>query len=265
MPYANNNGVKIYFEVEGQGPVIVMAHALMGTLSTWRKNGYVDALKADYRLILFDARGRGQTDKPREASAYDYNLLASDVLTLLDELEILRAHYIGYSMGARVGFLLATRNSNRFNSFILGGNTPYKISELAVKIMIEYIDTFKLLRDEPEAYIKQQERTLGRSLTPEERQRYLAQNADALIGMHQAWINSPSITNHQLASIFPPCLIFCGDKDEGEFHPAAKECVNHIPNARFISLPGCTHATAIARGDLMIPHIKEFLAGINKS
>ena len=146
MPYANNNGVKIYYEVEGQGPPFVLAHALMDTLNCWRQNGYVDALKTDYRLVLFDARGRGRTDIPREASAYDYNLLSGDVLTILDELGIAKAHYFGYSMGARVGFLLATRNAGRFFSFIFGGNTPYDIPEVAAKTMRGYIEEYKLLR-----------------------------------------------------------------------------------------------------------------------
>ncbi len=216
-------------------------------------------------MLLYDARGRGRTDKPREASAYNYDLLASDALTLLDELGISRAHYIGYSMGARVGFLLATRHGDRFNSFVLGGNTPYRLSRRPVQLMGEIRDRFKLLRDDPEVYFEEQERVLGRPLTAEQRQFWLAQDANALMAMQQAWIDSPAVTNRELAAISAPCLVFCGDKDEGEFHQDAEECVNHIRDARFVSLPGCTHATAIARGDLMIPHIKEFLAQASKA
>jgi pimeloyl-ACP methyl ester carboxylesterase len=264
MPYVNNNGVKIYYEVEGEGLPLVLAYALMGSINGWRRNGYVDALKTDYKLVLFDTRGRGHTDRPHEASAYGYNLLASDVLSILDDLGITKAHYFGYSMGARVGFLLAAHNAGRFYSFIFGGNTPYGISEVATKIMREYIEEYKLLRSNPESYIQLMERRLGHSLTAEERQRYLAQDAETLIAMQAAWLDSPSLTDQDLSSITLPCLVFCGDRDQGEFHQAAKECVNHIPNARFVSLPGCDHGTAITRSDLILPHIKEFLAGVGK-
>ena len=56
MPYANNNGVRIYYEVEGQGPPLVLAHGMGGggDLDAWRSTGYTDALKDDYQLILFD-------------------------------------------------------------------------------------------------------------------------------------------------------------------------------------------------------------------
>jgi hypothetical protein len=77
LPYANNNGVKIYYEVEGEGPPLVLGHGLSGTLNHWWRLGYVDALRHDFRLILFDARGHGRSDKPHESSAYGYvNLFA---------------------------------------------------------------------------------------------------------------------------------------------------------------------------------------------
>ena len=264
MPYANNNGVKIYYEVEGEGPPLVLAHAIMSSLTDWRTFGYADALKTDYRLVLFDARGRGRTDKPRQASAYEYSVLATDVLTVLDDLGIDRAHYLGYSMGARVGFLLATRNAARFNSFILGGNTPYQIPVGTVKTMTDLIEGHKLLRADPESYLQQMARRLGQPLTPEQRQRYLAQDADTLIAMESAWLDSPSLKDHDLSRISLPCLIYCGDIDQGGFHAAALECVDHIPNANFVSLAGCDHSTAMVRSHLILPHIKEFLARVSK-
>ncbi len=71
MPYASNQGVHIYYEVEGQGAPLVMAHGMGagGDLNAWRRTGYTDALKDEFQLILFDFRGHGQSDRPHEVSA----------------------------------------------------------------------------------------------------------------------------------------------------------------------------------------------------
>jgi len=264
MPYANNNGVKVFYEVEGEGPPMVLAHALMGSISSWRRDGYVDALKADFKLIMIDARGRGRSDKPHEASACDYHLMANDVLKVLDELEIPKAYYFGYSMGARVGFLLATRYKKRFRGFIFGGMTPYNIPKAAVTAFRDNIGAFKLLQTDPEAYLQRLESRYGRPLTPEEKKAYLAQDSETLIAMHTAFLDSPSLTEKDLKSISLPCLVFCGELDEGGFHPGAKESASHIPAAQFVSFANLGHYQTGARSDLVVPHIKEFLAGVDK-
>ena len=56
MPFADNNGVRIHYQVEGEGPPLVLHHGLAGTLEDWRYFGYVEELKRDYQLILMDAR-----------------------------------------------------------------------------------------------------------------------------------------------------------------------------------------------------------------
>jgi pimeloyl-ACP methyl ester carboxylesterase len=133
MPYVNNRGVKIYYEVEGKGPPLVLAHG--GTLgsSGWRGSGYVDALKNDYQLVMFDFRGCGRSDKPRKASAYDRKLMNNDVLAILDNLGIEKAHYFGYSGGAITGWMLAVNHDERFHSFILGAMTPYRLPKATIR------------------------------------------------------------------------------------------------------------------------------------
>ena len=64
MPYTNNGDINIYYEVEGHGPPLVLHHGIMGSMENWREAGYVDGLRSDYQIILMDARGHGNRDKP---------------------------------------------------------------------------------------------------------------------------------------------------------------------------------------------------------
>lgn len=99
MPFANNQGVRIHYEVEGKGPPLVLLHGLGGSLEMWYDSGYEKPLKNDYQLILIDVRGHGASDKQHDPKSYELELLVSDVVVVLDDLNINKAHFLGYSMG----------------------------------------------------------------------------------------------------------------------------------------------------------------------
>ena len=71
MPYTDNDGVQIHYEMEGYGQPLVLQHGLSSNLTRWGVSGYVDVLKRDYKLIMIDARGHGESDKPYDADVYD--------------------------------------------------------------------------------------------------------------------------------------------------------------------------------------------------
>jgi pimeloyl-ACP methyl ester carboxylesterase len=264
MPYANNNGVKIYYEVEGEGPPLILAHAMTGSLNSWRRDGYVNALKNDYQLILFDARGHGQSDKLRVASAYDVNLMVDDVTTLLDYIGLKKAHYFGYSLGARVGYWLATHHPDRFLSFILAGNTPYSNPEGIVK-GLQFIEGQQKLRlSDPEEYLQRIQIQLGRPMTDQERNVLLSRDPEAVISIINSFLNWPFLSDSELGTISLPCFVFCGDLDESGSYAGAKKSAEHIPNAKFLSCTGLGHIQAQTKIDLVLPHIKEFLAQVSK-
>ena len=125
MPYATNGQIKIYYETEGQGPPILLAHGSTGSTSFWRGYGYVDQLKRRFTVILYDARGHGRSDKPHDAASYGHQLMAGDGLAVLDALSIDRSHFWGYSMGGYTGFELARLAPDRLLSLIAGGTGPY--------------------------------------------------------------------------------------------------------------------------------------------
>ncbi|MCJ7608517.1 alpha/beta hydrolase [Candidatus Bathyarchaeota archaeon] len=125
MPYVNNQGVKIHYEVEGHGPPLVLQHGLASSITRWRLFGYVKELSGDYGLILVDARGHGDSEKPHDPQAYSAELMTGDIVAVMDDLGIEKANYWGYSMGGKIGFELTRHHPSRFTSYIIGGMSPY--------------------------------------------------------------------------------------------------------------------------------------------
>lgn len=121
MPRVDNRGISIHYSVEGDGPPLVLLHGITDSSETWYERGYVAALKPKYRLVLIDARGHGKSDKPHETRSYTPEKLASDVIAVLDDLDLKTVAYWGYSRGGWTGFALARHALDRFASFVIGG------------------------------------------------------------------------------------------------------------------------------------------------
>jgi pimeloyl-ACP methyl ester carboxylesterase len=261
MPYAECEGLRTYYEVEGEGPPLVLGHGGGDSLEMWRKCGYTDALRDEFQLILFDLPGHGKSEGSQ--SVPDHKTGAADgVVAVLDSLETYRAHYLGYSAGASLGFSLALHHSERFRSFVLGGMTPYAWPATMVKAVNISIDLYRLLQAEPEQYLFRMEKMLGRPLTPEDRDHFLSQDAEARIAGLSALIDGPLLSDEDLASITTPCLLFCGDQDP--FYEGSSEAASHMPRVRFLSLPGLNHISALFRIDMVVPYVKEFLGQVGE-
>jgi pimeloyl-ACP methyl ester carboxylesterase len=119
MPYAKNRDIKIYYEVEGEGPPLVMLHGFSGNLGNMREAGYVDALKDDYLLVLMDLIGHGKSDKPHNPESYTLEEIGGDLTAVLDDLHISSANMMGYSGGGVHCLVLASQAKERVKSLIL--------------------------------------------------------------------------------------------------------------------------------------------------
>ncbi len=64
MPYADNGRVRIHYQVEGEGPALVLQYGFTESLGDWYETGYIEPLRPDFRLILIDARGHGASAPP---------------------------------------------------------------------------------------------------------------------------------------------------------------------------------------------------------
>jgi pimeloyl-ACP methyl ester carboxylesterase len=80
-----NQGVRIYYEVEGQGPPLVLMHGTGTSRKLWRAFGsralgYVKELRTDYQLIVVDARGHGDSEKPYDIQSYSPEFMTGDIV-----------------------------------------------------------------------------------------------------------------------------------------------------------------------------------------
>lgn len=109
----------------GSGRPVVLIHGWPLSAESWKDQVPV-LLEAGYRVIAYDRRGFGRSDKPK-ASTYTYNTLAEDLNTLLDELEITDATIVGFSMGGgEVARLLSKHGADRVHSVVFASSvTPY--------------------------------------------------------------------------------------------------------------------------------------------
>jgi pimeloyl-ACP methyl ester carboxylesterase len=119
--FADFGGVKILYIDRGQGEPIVLLHGGTSSLESWVEAGVVADLQKNFRVIAFDARGSGKSDKPRDPKAYGRQQ-ALDVPRLLDHLKLGRAHIAGHSLGGSTVAQLLTLHPERFLTATLGAS-----------------------------------------------------------------------------------------------------------------------------------------------
>jgi pimeloyl-ACP methyl ester carboxylesterase len=250
MPFAESRGVRIHYQVEGNGPPLVLHHGFSGSLELWRQFGYVEALHHDYQCILLDARGHGASDKPHDSRAYELLRWVGDVVAVLDALNIPKAHFLGYSMGGWIGFGMAKYAPERVHALLLGGAHPYA----------DYSwDAFREVdgRD-PEAFVAALESVVAQRIPPEFKPRVLANDLQALAAAAK---ERPALED-VLPTMTMPCLLFVGEADAR--YPAVLECAKHMAHATLALLPGCNHAAGLVRSDLVLPHVTRFLSTVSR-
>ena len=125
MQHFLSEGLNLAFLDEGGAgkPAILLMHGFASSMRVnWIDPGWVQTLtRAGYRVVAFDHRGHGVSDKPLDEAAYTPQKMAGDTVALLDHLGIDRAAVFGYSMGARVAAFAALATPQRVSCLILGG------------------------------------------------------------------------------------------------------------------------------------------------
>jgi pimeloyl-ACP methyl ester carboxylesterase len=137
------DGVRIaYIDVAPEGsdlgePILLIHGFASSHRINWVNPRWVDTLsKAGRRVIAFDNRGHGQSEKLYDPAGYHSDVMARDAVNLLDRLSIARADVMGYSMGARVGCFLALAEPGRVRSLVLGGLGAHLIEGVGLPVGI---------------------------------------------------------------------------------------------------------------------------------
>ncbi len=110
MPFAGDHGFRMHYRVTGQGPPLVLAHGLMGSIAMNDEILAVerpDLLGDSFTVINYDARGHGESGFTTNPEHYSWFSLAGDMYSRLRQLDIRRAHIGGGSMGAGTSLALA--------------------------------------------------------------------------------------------------------------------------------------------------------------
>jgi pimeloyl-ACP methyl ester carboxylesterase len=119
----DSDGVRIAFLDEGAGAPILLIHGFASSMRfNWIDPGWVGLLTRNgFRVIAFDNRGHGESEKLYDEAAYGAPLMAEDARRLLDHVGVQQADVVGYSMGARITAFLALAHPGRVRSAMFGG------------------------------------------------------------------------------------------------------------------------------------------------
>ncbi len=252
MPIVDSDGCKIFYELEGEGYPLFIHPGLGGSIRGWRDDGYIAPLSERYRLILFHARGHGKSDRPYYPEAYSNKLMADDVLAVLDDQGIERAHYYSFSMGGTVGLTLCKYAPSRFFSMIIGGMGP---EERDAKFVEKRRPQIELFQHGLDAVISSVEKERGRKLNEVE----LAEWQMTDLKAQAAYLSLIDHIGYDefLPLVDIPMLFYAGTRDR--FYSDAKRGAEMMPNARLVSIPDLDHETCFNRSDLVLPHVFQFL------
>lgn len=257
--YATNarDGLRLYLEDDGGGgaPVLILG-GFLDPVELVRRAPLAQALAAsadDFRLIFVDHRGHGRSDKPHDADAYVMPLRVADVVAVLDELQIQRAHLLGISWGGRLCFGVGRHAPERVRSLIAIGQHPYEIDRDGplARVVGDALEASKQrgIGSLVEAF----EAIAGR-YPDDVRARYLDCDPEA---MRAAWeaATSEGAVAEDLETWNLRCLI-CAAEDDADFFEDARRAASEIPNAEFVMIPGTDHlGVDTARVDPVLPAV----------
>jgi pimeloyl-ACP methyl ester carboxylesterase len=262
LPYATNplDGVRIRFEDwGGRGQPVVFASGFMEPLEVPQSSGLARALRDDFRLIFMDHRGHGRSDKPRDANAYALAIRCADFVAVLDEVGAARAHFIGFSWGARLGFAIGEHAPERVLSLVLCGNQPYEwdLGSPIAQAMSAAMAAGR--HGGMTAIVETFESSLGYR-HPEPMRTLVMDNDPAALDAAFLSVQTEGPISRDLTRWRLPCLIYVGAADE--MHDDAERAAAEIPTATFLSIPGHTHISAPDEVDELLPHVFDLLRSI---
>lgn len=238
---AKLNGTVLYYATTGHGPPVVLLHGGLANSDYW--GNQVKALRPHHTVIVMDSRGHGRS--ARDTRPFGYDLMADDVVALLDHLKLPKADIVGWSDGAIIGLDLAIRHPTRVGRvFAFAANSKTD----GVQDNVDKNPTFA-------AFIARAGQEYARlSPTPAGYDDFVAQ-------ISKMWATQPNWTDTQLRAIRAPVLIVDGDHDEAIRRPHTEYMAATIPGAGLLILPNTSHFAFLQDPVLFDAAMLHFLDG----
>jgi pimeloyl-ACP methyl ester carboxylesterase len=236
--FAPVNGIKLWYARFGRGEPVVLLHGGLANSNYWGHQ--VRVLQRHYQVIVMDSRGHGRSSRNQEP--YGYDLMASDVVALLDHLGIKQAAIVGWSDGAIIGLDIAMKHPERVSRlFAFAANSdPSGVADIASS------DVFN-------AYIARAGEEYQRlSPTPTEYKSFVAE-------ITKMWESQPKWTASDLAAIKVPTWIVDGDHDEAIKRENTEFMAANIPGAGLLIQPEVSHFSFLQDPEQFSDDVLRFL------
>ena len=233
MQSFNSDGVSIAYVDEGEGEPILLIHGFASNIAAnWRDAGWIRALaEAGRRVIAFDNRGHGRSEKLYDPSRYGAPSMAEDARRLLDHLGIARADVMGYSMGARIATFLMLQHQERVRSAIIAG--------VGINLVRGMVGTGPIAKALEAPRVEDVTNDTARSF------RAFAEKTGSDLKALAACMRGPreKITPEELAHIRVPVLVATGSEDV--IAGSGRDLASLIPDAQLLEIIGRDHMKAV--------------------
>ncbi len=253
----------LWIEQSGRGAPLLMISGL--GYSSWCWAELRQALQSEYRVVTFDNRGTGRSDKP--PGPYSIPMMADDAARVLTQCKIAAAHVIGHSMGGYIAQTLALRHPRRVRSLILVGTSPGGRGALPVpqETQIAWQSAARL---PPADYARS---TMAHSFAPGWTQKH-PQRYEEFLQRRLEYPTPPECWLAQfkacgefvepgvaVETLRVPALVIHGREDRVVPHENGETLARRLPGARFVSMPGVGHLPYLENAAEFTRLVREFL------
>ena len=257
------NGIVTQYALDGppDAPVVTLSHSLAANLEMWEPQ--LPALSDRYRVLRYDTRGHGGSEVP--PGAYTLEMLAADLIGLLDALHIERTHFMGISMGGMIGQTLALEHPDRIESLVLA-DTSSRVPPESGPMWDERIATA-----ESQGMAALAEGTLERWFTPP----FHEQSPEVVDGIRAQIRTTAPLgfsgcsraiqtlnTTERLGEIQLPTLIVVGAQDMGTPVAASEVIHKGIAGSKLVVLESAAHLSNIEQAESFNQAVTGFLAAL---
>ena len=252
MPKIDRDGVKIHYEVHGDGPPLILTHGYSSTSAMWKEQ--VDALSKRHKLILWDMRGHGGSDYPDDGTLYSEALTVGDIAALLDQVGAKKAIVGGLSLGGYMSLAFYRAHPERVSALLIIDTGPgFKKDDARAAWNKRALDTADRFDREGLEVLKSA--SPERSTVSHRDARGLALAARGMLTQRDARVIEV------LPEIRVPSLVVVG-ADDTPFLAASDYMAAKIPGAQKVVVPAAGHAVNIDQPQAFIDAVLPFLDGL---